>query len=280
MGEPEHNPFHLGGLREYGLSASISAPQGKPWAIGAFRGDDLAGVVMAMRGTGGVCHSPGDSETLDALAEALLDRASAGSVSLLSGHASQIEPLLPLLQQIGVGRGDRCHFRTLYPGDLAIPQAADGFGAPRLAVDGDMEKLIDFYEIGFYSLANLPSRSAWRNRLLEQLALRTLFIIEDDKGEVASAALSSAEGGGAAMLGGVATREKYRGMGLSALCVGALCDCLFMRSTVGVSLFYLKDNSAAGHVYDKLGFGYAGEWLLVPLGMGVLFSPLLGLRTR
>src|SRR5437868_6525231 len=92
MGEPEHNLFHLGGLREHGLSDSISAPMGRPWAIGAFRGHDLAGVVMAMRGTGGLCHSPGDSETLSALAEAAQDRVSAGSLSLLSGHASQLEP--------------------------------------------------------------------------------------------------------------------------------------------------------------------------------------------
>src|SRR5437870_5080199 len=109
MGRPEHNLFHLGGLREHGLSGSVSAPMGMPWAIGAFRGDELAGVVMAMRGTGGVYHSPGDSETLGVLAEAVLDRASAGSLSLLSGHASQIEPLLPLAQEAGVGKSDRCY---------------------------------------------------------------------------------------------------------------------------------------------------------------------------
>src|SRR5262245_30427272 len=121
MREPEHNLFHLGGLREHGLAASITAPQGRPWAVGAFRESTLAGVMMALRGTGGIYHTPGDGETLDALARVVVNRASAGSLSLLSGHASQIEPLLPLVHEAGVGQGDRCWFRTLYPSDFVLP---------------------------------------------------------------------------------------------------------------------------------------------------------------
>src|SRR5206468_9533121 len=134
--------------------------------------------------------------------------------------------------------------------------------------------------VGFYSLAHLPTRVAWRNRLTEQLALRTLFLIEDMTGAVASAALSSAEGGGAAMLGGVATLDRYRSRGLSALCVAALCEHLAQKGCESVSLFYLKDNTAAGRVYNKLGFRDAGEWLLVPLGLGAAFRPLLALSGR
>jgi RimJ/RimL family protein N-acetyltransferase len=235
---------------------------------------------MAFRGTGSIYHEPGNGDVLNALAGAVMDRASAGSLSLLSGHASQIEPLLPLIADVGVGYTDRCCFRTLQPENLALLLALSQFSPPRPAEGGDMEKLIDFYEIGFYSLANLPTRTAWRNRLSEQLALRTLFIVENGQGEVVSAALSSAEGGTRAMLGGVATRERYRGLGLSALCVGALCDHLFKKGTTGVSLFYLEDNEPAGRVYDKLGFDHEGEWLLVPLGLGASFGPLLGLRSR
>jgi predicted GNAT family acetyltransferase len=138
-----------------------------------------------------------------------------------------------------------------------------------------MERLIDFYETGFYSLAHLPTRAAWRNRLTEQLAFRTLFLVEDERGRVASAALSSAEGGGAAMLGGVATVAEYRGRGLSVLCVGALCEYLARKGLTTVALFYLKDNAPAGRVYDKLGFLQAGEWLLAPLGLGASLVPLL-----
>jgi len=274
-----HNPFHLSSLREFGL-ADASAPQGRPWALGAFRGEALEGVAMAFRGTGGIYHAPGDAEALETLAEVIVERANGGHLSLLSGHASQIEPLLTLAGDAGVGRPDRCHFRILRPDDLLMPEPVIGFGDPRLGTDEDMERLIDFYQVGFYSLANLPTRSAWRTRLAEQLAFRTLFFIEDADGRVASCALSSAEGGGAAMLGGVATLPLYRGRGLSALCVGALCDHLFTTGTDAISLFYLWDNDPAGRVYDKLGFAYDGEWLLAPVGFGVSFNPLMQIRPR
>ena len=77
------------------------------------------------------------------------------------------------------------------------------------------------------------------------------------------------------MLGGVATLAEYRGRGLSALCVGALCEYLARKGLGTVSLFYLKDNAAAGRVYDKLGFHQAGEWLLAPLGLGGSLVTLL-----
>lgn len=277
--EAAHNPFHLSSLAEYGL-APASEPRLGPWAIGAFRGPELAGVVMALRGTGGLYHVPGDTETLAALAGVVVDRSTHGSLTLLSGHISQVEPLLVLITPSGIGRPDRCYFRVLQPEDLDMPPRVAGFAAPRLATINDIERLIDFYQIGFYSLAHLPTRSAWRARLSEQLALRSLFFIPDREGRVASAALSSAEGGGAAMIGGVATIGPYRGLGLSGLCVGALCDYLFHRGISTVSLFYLKDNEPAGHVYDKIGFRYDGEWLLAPLGFGASFGPLFGVGNR
>src|SRR5207249_4197212 len=113
-----------------------------PWAIGAFQDGVLLGVVMALRGTGSIYHNPGDGETLNALAEAVMSAASEGRLSLLSGHASQMEPLLPLVAKAGVGRPDRCYFRTLYAGDLRVPGRVDGFGAPRLATGDDIERLI------------------------------------------------------------------------------------------------------------------------------------------
>jgi GNAT superfamily N-acetyltransferase len=277
---PSHTVFHLSALAEYGLGDAAN-PAGLPWAVGAFRGEELSGVVMALRGTGGIYHEPGDDDTLHALAGEVAATAAKGTLSLLSGHASQIGPLLPLIDQVGVGPADDCHFRTIQVDagrglTVRIPRV-DGFGAPRQATLDDMERLVDFYEVGFYSLARLPTRAAWRNRMTEQLNLRTLFLVEDSRGRVASAALSSAEGGGAAMLGGVATLSEYRGKGLSALCVGALCEHLARKGFAGICLFYLKDNIPASRVYDKLGFQDAGEWLLAPLGLGASFLPLLRL---
>lgn len=281
MHAPGHNVFHLSALEEYGLT-----PYNEPgsamglWAVGVFRGDTpdtLAGALMSLRGTGGLCHSPGDGEVLAALAEALQNAAFSGKLGLLSGHASQLDPLLPLAGSVVNEHYDRCHFCTLEPGDLALPTVPAGISRqPRLATggDGDMERLIDFYFKGFYSLAKLPSRAAWRSRLSEQVAFRTLFLIEDEAGRVISSALSSAEGGRAAMLGGVATLDEYRGKGLSTRCVGALCNHLFAKGANTTSLFYLKDNIQAARVYEKLGFQPAGEWLLVPVGLGMLFGAL------
>jgi len=247
---------------------------GSPWAIGAFEHGALVAALVVFRGTGGICHSPGDREALATLAEAVHDAVIHGRLALLSGHVIQLDPLLPMVEASVGGRIDRCYFSTLREDDLVIPNPQPGFSEPRLATGEDMERLIDFYQRGFYSLARLPSRAAWRNRLSEQLAFRTLYFMDDAQGKVISAAQSSAEGGGAAMLGGVATLDEYRGRGLSTMCVGALCRHLFSAGIETVSLFYLQDNTPAGRVYEKLGFHPAGQWLLVPMGLGILFGNL------
>ncbi len=272
MQEPQLNVFHLSALREYGLT-------GGSWAVGVFRDESLVGVVTALRGTGGAYHTRGDNEVLEELASIVHDRVLGGRLALLSGHASQMNALLPLVQSSVSGRPDRCWFRTLSPNNMVLPDEGepgwfepDLFGKPRRADDSDMEALIDFYLHGFYSLAHLPSREAWRTRLSEQIAFRTLYLIKDRNGVVVSAAQSSAEGGRAAMLGGVATLDVYRGLGLSTRCVGALCEGLFGSGIDVISLFYLKDNTPAERVYEKLGFEPTGEWLLIPMGLGILFG--------
>jgi predicted GNAT family acetyltransferase len=270
---PWHNVFNLSALNEFGLNSPSDATGGL-WAIGAFERGELVASLSVLRGTGGVYHSQGDREALETLAEAVHDAVMRGRLALLSGHASQLDPLLPMVDASMSGRLDRCWFRTLRASDLAMPPPQPDFCEPRLASDADMERLIDFYERGFYSLARLPSRTAWRNRLSEQLAFRTLFLVEDKQGRVASAAQSSAECNSAAMLGGVATLDEYRSRSLSTECVGALCRHLFDAAIETIALFYLKDNAPAGRVYEKLGFRPAGEWLLVPMGLGILFGNL------
>lgn len=283
MQAPAHNVFHLSGMVEYaqagrgGLDADAEA-YGGPWAVGVLREGALVGAVTAMRGTGGIYHTPGDSEALEALAAVVVQKSKQGVLSLLSGHQSQAGALLPLISAAGVGPVDYCYFETLQPLALLMPADVPGFHSPRIGTKSDMERLIDFYDLGFYSLARLPTRAAWRNRLNEQFAHRTLYLIEDMQGRVAAAALSSAEAGGVAMLGGVATRAEYRGQGLSARCVGALCGSLFRKGLHTISLFYIEDNRPAGRVYEKLGFQNSGQWLLAPLGLGVAFAPLFNLR--
>lgn len=285
MRDPVQNVFHLSAMLEHdkasqdGSLSEGSEPETGPWAVGALRAGELAGVVTAARGTGGIYHTPGDREALEAVAALVVEKARQGGLSLLSGHDSQVGVVLPLVDAAGVGPPDYCHFRTLRAQELVMPPPTKGFSAPRIGTPGDMERLIDFYETGFYSLARLPSRAAWRNRLTEQLAYRTLYLVEDGQGRVVSAAQSSAEAAGVAMLGGVATLTAHRGKGLSALCVGALCAHLFGRGFHTIALFYLEDNNSAGRVYEKLGFQDAGRWLLAPLGIAASFAPLFTLRT-
>lgn len=280
--EPAHNLFHLSALAETGLEAAEQ--HGGSWAVGAFREAELVGALAVLRGTGGIYHTPGDTETLVSLADAVEAHGNKGMLSLMSGHATQIDPLLRLVRGIETKIIDRCHFYILQSEEMIMPPI-DGQYVPRIATEGDMERLIDFYSVGFYSLARLPSRAAWRNRLAEQITFRTLFLVEDggDGGKIVSAALSSAEAGGVdgpsiAMLGGVATLHSHRARGLSTLCVGTLCHHLFERGPRKIEkicLFYLKENKSAGRVYDKLGFKPAGEWLLAPVGLGVAFAPLM-----
>src|SRR5437588_11428883 len=116
MRAPEHNLFHLGALAEQGLSTESA--QGKTWAIGVFRQGVLTGVVMAHRGTGGIYRLPDDDETVTSIARIVHRKVTDGSLSLLSGHASQLAPLLPLLDDTGMGPPDECYFRTLHREDL------------------------------------------------------------------------------------------------------------------------------------------------------------------
>jgi uncharacterized protein len=267
MTTPTYNLFHLSALVEWGLPLQPD-PYAPMWAAGAFRDNTLVGALVALKGTAGVYHTPGDRESLEALGRAALDRSLSGALSLLSGHEEQIGPLLPLLGSARVGPTDYCHFRTLRPGMLHLPpgEAPQGYAQPRIATEADMERLIDFYMRGFYSLANLPSRAAWRSRLTEQIRYRSLYMIEDAEGRVVSAAMSSAESAGGAMLGGVATLPELEGRGLSTRCVGALCAYLFSKGMPSISLFYLPDNTKASRVYEKLGFQSDGRWLLSSLG--------------
>src|SRR5215210_1644922 len=98
MREPTHNVFHLSALVESGLALATD-PGKRPWAMGVFQDSSLAGAIMAMRGTGGIYHSPGNG-ALGGLTQAVIDSATQGRMSLLSGHASQLEPMLPALEEV------------------------------------------------------------------------------------------------------------------------------------------------------------------------------------
>jgi RimJ/RimL family protein N-acetyltransferase len=189
----------------------------------------------------------------------LAARLQAQQVQLLSGPAPQVAPVLAAVSPRHVTGQDRCPFELLTPTTFQpVP------GPARQAIPADMERLIDFYSHRFYSLTYLPTRAAWQARLSEQLAHRTLFVVEH-AGRVAAAAQSSAETPAGAMIGGVATLPAYRNQGLSRICVSALCAHLFAAGRRQIGLFYMPGNTAAARVYAHLGFQPAGEWWLTRL---------------
>ena len=196
----------------------------------------------------------GDGAACDALAARLarLD------VHLLSGPPEMARPVLAALPG-GGGWQDRCPLAVLHPTAFVPPP-----GMARHATAADLEALIEFYRHGFYSLAQLPTRAAWRARLSEQLMARTTYISEAE-GQIVAAAQSSAETPDCAMIGGVATLPAYRKQGRSQACVGALCAHLFAAGCQQIGLFYMPGNEAAAHVYARLGFQIVGEWWLTRL---------------
>ncbi len=78
--------------------------------------------------------------------------------------------------------------------------------------------------------------------------------------ELVSYAQTSAENSMSAMIIGVATLPKWRGLGLASANVSALCRQQFEEGRKFVCLFY--DNPAAGRIYNKVGFKEIGEYTL------------------
>jgi len=197
-----------------------------------------------------------------AAAPALAARLATLAAHLLSGPTDLTRPVLAALPPTQIGTHDPCPFAVLTP---ATFRPAPGPARP--ATPADMEALIDFYSFGFYSLAVLPTRAAWRARLDEQLARRSMLVVVRD-GRVVAAAQSSAETPAGAMIGGVATLPAYRNQGWSGVCVSGLCAHLFAAGRTHIGLFYLPGNVPAAHVYTRLGFQPSGEWWLIRLNGG------------
>ncbi|HUS13971.1 MAG TPA: GNAT family N-acetyltransferase [Chloroflexia bacterium] len=232
------------GVRGYGCAAAEGSR-------------DFAAAILAHGGIAwALWRTPDEADALAGVVPRL-------GVDLLSGPKALVAPLVAQLPPGSADHGDHCPLQCITRGAL-LPAPA-GPAHARAASLADMERLIDFYIRGFYSLARLPTREAWRVRLTEQLVYRRLYLIEDDE-KILAAALSSAETPTAAMIGGVATLPSHRNQGLAGRCVHALCSGLFASGIQTIGLFYLPANTPAARVYTKLGFTHAGEWWLQHVG--------------
>jgi predicted GNAT family acetyltransferase len=86
------------------------------------------------------------------------------------------------------------------------------------------------------------------------------IVVTEDDGRIVSAAQTTVETSGAAMIGGVFTPQPLRNRGYASAAMTHLCAEL-MSEEKQPCLFY--DNPAAGAIYRRLGFEDIGPWHLV-----------------
>lgn len=138
-------------------------------------------------------------------------------------------------------------------GGLQEQSAPDGFVVRRATLD-DLVGLVPFFaDAGDMSRTPAGIERPLRDRRI-WMALKG--------NEVVSAALTNAETGDMAMIGGVYTSPAWRGKGLSQAVCSALCAELFASGRQPVLYWHYPP---AGHVYAKLGFRPIGTWRSVRL---------------
>lgn len=256
---PAANLFQLSRLREHGLGSDNAANRFCAW--GAYHSRELTAVVTSYN-TAIALYVPNLADLPPLVAQVRQLRP-----DVVSGVQPQVEPLLAALGQTTVLGRDNCTYCAVGPESaarFALPNPT--LPTPRLAVLSDIEPLVDFYQNNFYTLTQLPNRSMWRQRIMEQLLKRPMTLIMV-KGQVVAAAQCSAESSSHAMIGGVATLSQQRERGYAAACVAALCAHLFERGKQRVCLFYLSSNTPAANLYQKMGFVVDGQWVICKLGL-------------
>lgn len=223
---------------------------------GGYRGSDLVAVLM-MVGQRATMYAEPEVD-LSGLAQVALEQ----QVDFVMGEAACVRSVVRKCS-----RQKLVEVREHVLADYAL---APGKGLPvvpppgvlvRRAGLGDLETLTDLYyrTDGFESLARDQLRRTLYTRIH---TLRTW--IAEVRGRAVSAASTSAETEGAAMVGGVWTTEMMRSRGLSTAVVGALSRELVDEGRRPF-LFYLADNEIAARVYEHVGYASIGRWLVAYL---------------
>lgn len=245
--DPANNLFLIADLQQFGLDHPHLSYYG-----GYLKGQ-LVGVFMVYRRNGSLYWH--HRRVLAGFA----DLARKQGMKFITGCRRQVDPLLENFTPEEVTSSEECIYCQLAPDDFRGMNRQ----VARKATTADVEALAHFYTHNFGFAPG--SRQQHRERVIRTVENNTLYFVEED-GRVASAALSSVEGGGMAMIGGVATLESERNRGYAAACVGALCADLLARNLTPY-LFYKVGNRPAQRVYEKIGFQPIGRWLLVKLDL-------------
>ncbi len=245
--DPASNLFLIADLDQFGLDHPYLS------YYGGYIGGELEGVFMVYYESGGLYWH--DRAVLASFAELARER----GVRFITGCRRQVNPLLEHFAPVEIASCDECIYCWLAPEDFR--RASHRLA--RKATLADVEILTEFYAHNF-GIVPL-SRQEHRKRVTRRLENGTVYLIEKG-GRVVSAAYSSVEGAGMAMIGGVATLEGERNKGYATDCVNSLCADLLGRGFTP-HLIYIVGNRPAARVYEKVGFRPIDRWLLVQLNL-------------
>ena len=237
--DPYYNIFMIGNLEHMGLDH----PDLDYW--GSFREGQLVGALMRYR----VFWNVYDAGRADLKGFAwLMDRR--GDAQALHGHDKLIARLAKLLRDYEVAEKRRLHFCRL----PELKPALTSSYSVRRANLADLPALVAFYADA--EEMNRDEQSV--RRCLEQCRV----FVATAEGRIVSAALTNAETGELAIIGGVYTPPDFRYQGYASACLVAICQDLAADGKEAC-LFY--DDPVAEGIYRRLGFKEMGYWRLLLL---------------
>ncbi len=169
----------------------------------------------------------------------------------LQDNPGGVPSLLPYLKRYRAAQSVVETLMALSPAQF-VPQPVPPSVTVRRATMADLPALVAFYARAENMTRTAPAVA----RPLQDT--RLWMAVAGD--EVLSTALTNAETGNLAMIGGVFTKPSARKRGLSRAVCGALCQDLI--ATQRQPILYWR-NPTAGSVYRQLGFQEIGQWRAV-----------------
>ncbi|MFP4365141.1 MAG: GNAT family N-acetyltransferase [Spirochaetia bacterium] len=240
--EPEYTIFIHGDIANYGMETEFM----ELW--GRFDNTRLESVLLRYYSSWsyyGLPHAdPGIYADILKNAE---------SVSIVSGKRIDMEELA---KSVPTKKLRHTIILSLPPEDFT---AQGVHHTPEPAAPEDAEALLELHStISEFADSKITAQQLRRD--IESKAGRC-FVIRG-KNTLLSAASSTAENPGSAMIVGVMTRPEHRNKGYASACVQTLCAEL---SKEGKRACLFFDNPEAGKMYTKYGFQETGFWsMLVP----------------
>jgi uncharacterized protein len=249
--DPGYAAFLAGNVAAFTLDGDFA----RFW--GAFAADRLRAALM-MIGRRAILYAPPGAEV-----EPLARVAAHEGFDFTMGRNDLVDAMFAQCPAAPVERREEHYLAELTdPRALAHLAPLQPGVAIRRATPADLDDLARLYyrSDGFEELAPIEVRRAMSGRV--RAPLRTW--VAEAGGQLLSAASTSAEAPGAAMIGGVWTAPVARNRGLSTAVVAALSRELLAERR-RTYLFYLMDNAPAARVYARCGFRVVGRWSVVYL---------------